>query len=52
MLDGHVVTGGTEQYSNARGLALILPFQDGAVRIITIDRAYQQEPERPRPRMR
>lgn len=44
MLDGHVVTGGTEQYSNARGLALILPFQDGAVRIITIDRAYQQEP--------
>ena len=43
MMDGHVVTGGTEQYSNARGLALILPFQDGAVRIITIDRAYQQE---------
>lgn len=46
MMDGHVVTGGTEQYSNARGLALILPFQDGAVRIITIDRAYQQEPPR------
>lgn len=45
-MDGHVVTGGTEQYSNARGLALILPFQDGAVRIITIDRAYQQEPPR------
>ncbi len=44
MLDGHVVTGGTEQYSNARGLALILPFQDGAVRIITIDRAYQGGP--------
>lgn len=43
MMDGHVVTGGTEQYSNARGLVLILPFQDGAVRIITIDRAYQQE---------
>lgn len=46
LMDGHVVTGGTEQYSNARGLALILPFQDGAVRIITIDRAYQQEPPR------
>lgn len=44
MMDGHVVTGGTEQYTSARGLALILPFQDGAVRIITIDRAYQQEP--------
>lgn len=44
LMDGHVVTGGTEQYSNARGLVLILPFQDGAVRIITIDRAYQQEP--------
>ncbi len=43
LMDGHVVTGGTEQYSNARGLALILPFQDGAVRIITIDRAHQQE---------
>ncbi len=44
LMDGHVVTGGTEQYSNARGLALILPFQDGAVRVITIDRAHQQEP--------
>jgi 2-polyprenyl-6-methoxyphenol hydroxylase-like FAD-dependent oxidoreductase len=42
VMDGHVVTGGTEQYSNERGLALILPFADGSVRIITIDRAYQE----------
>jgi hypothetical protein len=41
-MDGHVVTGGTEQYSNERGLALVLPFADGSVRIITIDRAYQE----------
>ncbi len=42
VMDGHVVTGGTEQYANERGLALILPFADGSVRIITIDRAYQE----------
>ena len=42
VMDGHVVTGGTEQYANERGLALVLPFADGSVRIITIDRAYQE----------
>lgn len=42
VMDGHVVTGGTEQYANERGLALVLPFADGSVRIITIDRAHQK----------
>ncbi len=42
VMDGHVVTGGTEQYANERGLALVLPFADGFVRIITIDRAHQE----------
>lgn len=41
MMDGHVVTGGTEQYASERGLALVLPFPDGTVRVITIDHAYQ-----------
>ena len=46
VMDGHVVTGGTEQYANDRGLALVLPLADGSVRLITIDRAYQGGPRR------
>ncbi len=46
VMDGHVVTGGTEQYSSDRGLALVLPLADGTVRIITIDLAHQGGPQR------
>ncbi len=46
VIDGHVVTGGTEQYANERGLALVLPLADGSARLITIDRAYQGEAQR------
>lgn len=45
-MDPHVVTGGTEQYANERGLALVLPLADGSVRLITIDLAYQGGPAR------
>ena len=45
-MDPHVVTGGTEQYANERGLALVLPLADGSVRLITIDRAHQGSPAR------
>jgi 2-polyprenyl-6-methoxyphenol hydroxylase-like FAD-dependent oxidoreductase len=32
---------GLSQFSNERGLAILLPFQDGYVRVVTIDTAYQ-----------
>ncbi|MBE9170000.1 FAD-dependent monooxygenase [Pleurocapsales cyanobacterium LEGE 06147] len=40
-LQGHHAEGGTEQHSNNRGLAFIVPFDDGSHRIVTIDRNYQ-----------
>ena len=40
-LEGHHAEGGTEQHSNNRGLAFIVPFDDGSHRIVTIDRKYQ-----------
>ena len=40
-LHGHHAEGGTEQHSNDRGLAFIVPFDDGSHRIVTIDRKYQ-----------
>ena len=42
-LQGHHAEGGTEQHSNARGLAFIVPFDDGSHRIVTIDRNYQND---------
>ncbi|MDJ0591229.1 MAG: FAD-dependent monooxygenase [Pleurocapsa sp. MO_226.B13] len=40
-LSGHHAEGGTEQHSSDRGLAFIVPFDDGSHRIVTIDRKYQ-----------
>ena len=40
-LHGHHAEGGTEQHSNDRGLAFIVPFKDGSHRIVTIDSKYQ-----------
>ncbi|MGB7445290.1 MAG: hypothetical protein WA919_29815 [Coleofasciculaceae cyanobacterium] len=40
-LHGHHAEGGTEQHSNDRGLAFIVPFKDGSHRIVTIDNNYQ-----------
>ena len=45
-LKGHHAEGGTEQHSNDRGLAFIVPFNDGSHRIVTIDRHYQGEDTR------
>ncbi len=45
-LDGHHAEGGTEQHSNNRGLAFIVPFDDGSHRIVTIDHKYQGGPKR------
>ena len=42
-LDGHAAEGGTEQHSNDRGLAFIVPFKDGSHRIVTIDSKYQSD---------
>jgi len=40
-LKGHDAEGGTEQHSSDRGLAFIVPFEDGSHRIVTIDEKYQ-----------
>ena len=32
---------GLSQFSNERGLAIVIPFQDGYTRVVTIDTAYQ-----------
>jgi len=40
-LDGEVTRKGPTQFSNARGLAMVFPFQDDYSRVITIDTAYQ-----------
>ncbi len=40
-VDGEVTKRGMTQYSNARGLAMVFPFQDDYSRVITIDNAYQ-----------
>jgi 2-polyprenyl-6-methoxyphenol hydroxylase-like FAD-dependent oxidoreductase len=40
-IEGPLAHGGIAHFSNTRGLALIIPFQDGYFRIITIDTAYQ-----------
>ncbi len=40
-IEGHHAEGGTEQHSNDRGLAFIVPFDDGSHRIVTIDEKYQ-----------
>lgn len=45
-LHGHHAEGGTEQHSNDRGLAFIVPFKDSSHRIVTIDRRYQNEPKK------
>ncbi|GAB4536942.1 MAG: monooxygenase [Pleurocapsa sp.] len=42
-LSGHHAEGGTEQHSSDRGLAFIVPFDDGSHRIVTIDRNYQND---------
>ncbi|MEM7578471.1 MAG: FAD-dependent oxidoreductase [Cyanobacteria bacterium P01_A01_bin.80] len=42
-MEGHHAEGGTEQHSNDRGLAFIVPFDDGSHRIVTIDRKYQNQ---------
>lgn len=42
-IEGHHAEGGTEQHSNDRGLAFIVPFDDGSHRIVTIDRKYQNQ---------
>ena len=42
-MEGHHSEGGTEQHSNDRGLAFIVPFDDGSHRIVTIDRKYQNQ---------
>jgi len=44
-LHGHHAEGGTEQHSNNRGLAFIVPFEDGSHRVVTIDRNYQGDRE-------
>ncbi|MBV6624535.1 MAG: FAD-dependent oxidoreductase [Rivularia sp. (in: Bacteria)] len=44
-MEGHHAEGGTEQHSNDRGLAFIVPFDDGSHRIVTIDRKYQNQPK-------
>lgn len=45
-LEGHHAEGGTEQHSSDRGLAFIVPFNDGSHRIVTIDRQYQNKDTR------
>ena len=45
-VEGHHAEGGTEQHSNGRGLAFIVPFEDGSHRFVTIDRKYQGGPRR------
>jgi 2-polyprenyl-6-methoxyphenol hydroxylase-like FAD-dependent oxidoreductase len=45
-LHGHHAEGGTQQHSNNRGLAFIVPFKDGTHRIVTIDRQYQNQPKK------
>jgi 2-polyprenyl-6-methoxyphenol hydroxylase-like FAD-dependent oxidoreductase len=42
-LHGHQAEGGTEQHSNDRGLAFIVPFDDGSHRVVTIDNKYQSD---------
>ncbi len=44
-LQVHHAEGGTKQHSNDRGLAFIVPFDDGSHRIVTIDRNYQGDRE-------
>ena len=44
-LRGHEAEGGTEQHSSDRGLAFIVPFEDGTHRIVTIDSRHQGEPK-------
>ena len=45
-IEGHHAEGGTEQHSSDRGLAFIVPFDDGSHRIVTIDRNYQDKDTR------
>ena len=40
-MTGHLAEGGTEQHSSDRGLAFVVPFEDGSHRIVTIDQKYQ-----------
>lgn len=48
LTDAHVegleAEGGTEQHSANRGLAFIVPFQDGSYRVVTIDNKHQRYP--------
>ena len=43
---GHEAEGGTEQHANDRGLAFVVPFEDGTHRIVTIDSRHQGDSER------
>ena len=43
-VDGLQAEGGTEQHSADRGLAFVVPFEDGTFRIVTIDSNYQDYP--------
>ena len=45
-LDGEVTRKGPTQFSNARGLAMVFPFQDDYSRVITIDTTYQHSSAR------
>ncbi|MGB6297339.1 MAG: FAD-dependent oxidoreductase [Rivularia sp. (in: cyanobacteria)] len=42
-MQAHQALCGIEQHSNDRGLAFIVPFDDGSHRIVTIDRKYQNQ---------
>ena len=46
-MHGHEAEGGTEQHSSYRGLAFIVPFENGTHRIVTIDQRNQGGPKRP-----
>lgn len=45
-IEGHHAEGGTEQHANGRGLAFIVPFDDGSHRVVTIDHRLQDRGER------
>jgi len=42
-IEGHHAESGIEQHANDRGLAIIVPFDDGSHRIVTIDHKYQNQ---------
>jgi 2-polyprenyl-6-methoxyphenol hydroxylase-like FAD-dependent oxidoreductase len=40
-LDGEIANKGISQFSNERGIAMLFPFRDGYIRVITVDTHYQ-----------